>query len=265
MRALKLFCLAVFLPFASAAWAQEEERPFCSDRPGVNTPPCTMVPGQVMLETSFADWELERGGGERTDTFAFANTLVRVGVIRIGEAQIGWTPLGHVRERVSATGPVGKTTGVGDLYLAWRQSLTGVRGPVAVQGFVTLPIGADAIGAGTWTAGVLLPVSFDLTTNLSFAATPQVSAEADEDGDGRHLFYGTAAGLSFGLSSVLGASAELSAFRDNDPAGDTTQIAATGSVAWQIGEEQQVDAQVGIGLNRDTPDVQVIVGLARRF
>lgn len=265
MRTIPSAFAAIFLVTAGAAMAQDAERPFCTNRPGVNTASCTVEPGRVMVEFSLADWTRNYAGGVRGDGFLFADTLVRVGVTRTGEAQVGWTPLGYSRTRTSAPRLVARDTGTGDIYLAWRQSVSGVNGPVAVQGFVTVPTGSGPLNTGTWTAGVLVPVSFSLTESVSFAATPQVNAAADADGDGRHLFYGSAVGVSFSVADSVGLIAELSAYRDDDPLGDTTEVAASGSAAWQVADEQQVDAQVSLGLNRDTPDLRVIVGLARRF
>lgn len=268
MRASVLLLAACLLPLPdadAAAQAQEtEERPFCADRPGVNTPPCTMTPGRVMVETSLADWTLDEQGGEREDTVVVADTVVRIGVTDSGELQIGLTPFGYIRRR-GLQGFVDEETGVGDLYLAWRQNLSGDQGPVAIQGFVTLPTGSDALGAGTWTAGVLVPVSFSLSETVSLAATPEAGAAANESGDGRHFYFGSAIGLGLGLSSSVAAAVELSAYRDDDPAGATTQALATGAVAWQVSEDQQVDGQINLGLNRATPDVQLIFGFARRF
>lgn len=257
--------LAAAFPAAGEAQEQAQERPFCVDRPGVNTPPCTLSPGTIMLETSLVDWTLDKAGGEREDTILVADTVVRVGVTESGELQIGLAPFGYNRRRTDQRSIVEDNTGVGDFYLAWRQNLSGEQGPIAVQAFVTLPIGSDAIGAGTWTAGVLVPMSFDLNDTVSFAATPEIGVQANESGGSGHFYFGSAVGLGFGLSPAIAASAELSAYRDDDPAGGTTQLAAAGSIAWQVAEDQQFDAQISLGLNRATPDLQLLVGLARRF
>ena len=256
--------LAGLSPSAGAQEQGEDERPFCSDRPGINSAPCTMAPGRVMLELSAIDRTRDGLADMRIESLAVGDTLVRVGVTRNGEARLGFVPL--VRSR-SETGDklTERAEGTGDLLLGWRQSLAGVGGPVAIEGFVTLPTGSEATGAGTWTAGVLLPASFAIDGGLSLAATPQVAVAANGSGDGRHLFYGSAVGLAFGLADDVGAIAELAAYRDDDPADATTQLSASGSLAWQADENRQVDAQVLFGLTRDTPDFRAIIGLAQRF
>ena len=41
---------------ASASPAVAEQRDFCAERPGQTTPPCTLSPGTLMIETGLIDW-----------------------------------------------------------------------------------------------------------------------------------------------------------------------------------------------------------------
>ena len=90
-------------------------------------------------------------------------------------------------------------------------------------------------------------------------------AAVDGDGDGRHLAYGSVVGIGFGLSDAVSMSAELSLTRDRDPAGHATEALAGLSSGWQIDADSQWDVGVHAGLNRDSPDVRLYVGFARRF
>lgn len=246
---------------AKPALAQERE--FCAERPGLNTPACTAEPGHGYVETSLANWTLERQGHDRTDTLLVADTLVRVGIGKAAEARIGWTPFGHVRERGQGT-----TDGVGDVTLGLKANLLhpdGDKLALAVLPYVTLPVGRTPVGAGDWAAGVLLPVTFELSDTVSLAGTPEIDAAVDEDGHGRHVQFGSAAGLSIDLTDAVTVEPEVELLRDDDPGGHRTEALASLALAVKLGERLQLDVQGAAGLNRDSPDVQLLGGVAARF
>jgi hypothetical protein len=262
----RLAWLAVALLSSAAPAGAQGLRDFCPDRPGLGTPPCTIDPGHFDVELGLVDWTLERSGGERADTLQLGEMLVRVGLTDRVEAQVGWTAYGHVRER----GPAGRSSrsGVGDLTVALRANVVHPDGKgfsAAVMPYATLPTGNGAIGAGDWSAGLLVPVSYDLPHGLQLGFTGRVEAAADEDRHGRHLAYGGVVGLSAELGETLSATAELAATRDEDPSGHSTELVAGLSAGWMAKPDLQLDAGVNVGLNEAAPDVQLYLGISRRF
>jgi hypothetical protein len=264
--------LRPFLIIAAAAFslpaAAQEGRDLCSDRPGLGTPACTVAKGEVVAELGLADWTRQHDGSVRTDTLLLGDMLLRFGLSSSLEAQVGWTALGRVRERDAALGTRGAATRVGDVTLALRQNIRNPDGSglsVAIMPYVTLPAGRTPVGTGDWSGGVRLPVSVDLGGGASFALTPEVDAAVDEDGDGRHLQYGSVAGMGFDLSDHVSASAELSLFRDRDPAGHSSEALAGLSLGWQPNDDSQWDVGANVGLNRDSPDVELYLGYVHRF
>lgn len=258
----------LILPGILLMTAPAAARDLCPDRPGLGTPACTLDPGRVQIEIGMMDWTLDRQPGSRTDTIIAGDTLLRIGIDGRTEAQIGWTAFGYVRTRDRLTGAIDRSDGTGDATLAIRRSLAHPDGSglsIAVQPYVTLPTGGSAIGAGDWGAGLIAPVSYDLSGGLQLALTPQIAAAVDSDGDGRHLLYGSVVGLGFDLSDGVGATVELAAYRDRDPAGHSTQALAGLSIGWQPGDDTQFDVGTNIGLNRDTPDIELYFGITRRF
>ncbi len=211
------------------------------------------------------DWTLDRQPDARTDTIMAGEAVARVGIDAVTEVQVGWTAYGHVRVRDRASGVVTSNSGVGDVTLGIRRSISGANGHVAVQPFVTLPTGGGAIGAGDVGAGILVPITFDLGHGLGLALTPQVDAAVDADGSGRHLAYGNVVGVSATIVNNLTASAELAAMRDNDPSGHLTTALASASLALQRGANAQFDVGAVAGLNSQSPDIELYFGVARRF
>jgi hypothetical protein len=254
------------LLFPVVARADDQDRNYCPARPGLGTPACTMAPGQVSIETSLGDWTLDKQGGDRTDTVLIGDTSVRIGLTDTVEAQVGWTPLGIVRER--AGGVVDRTTRAGDATLGLKTNLRNPDGSglsVAVQPFVTLPVGRPPIGAGNWGMGVVVPVTYDLSKTVNLEVTPEVDAAVDQDGRGRHLAYSGVIGVGVALNDALTFTLEDQLVRDEDPSGSTTQDLASASLAWMPRKTLQLDIGAVAGLDCNAPDIELYAGIAHRF
>ena len=264
MKALAVALVSIAALFATGASARERE--YCPERPGIDTPACTMAPGKISVETAIADWTRDDQPGSREDNILFGDTLVRVGVSDTIEARVGWTPFGHDRMR-DDTG-VDTVNGIGDVSLGLKANLHDPDGSgfsVAVLPFVTLPVGRSSIGAGDWGAGFLVPVTYELSDTLSLDLTPEIDAAVDQDGNGRHLAYSAAAGLAYKLNKDFTLTGEMQALRDDDPEEHATQTVAALSLAWAASDDLQFDVLGAAGLNDHTPDARVYAGISRRF
>ena len=72
-------------------------------------------------------------------------------------------------------------------------------------------------------------------------------------------------GLSHPLGKQLTLTAEIAAFRDEDPAGHSTDARAAASLAWQLADKFQLDVQADAGLSSGAPDRSLTAGLAWQF
>ena len=264
-RVLRLALPAMFA-LAGPALADQPLRKLCTDRPGLGTPACTLDAGHVQLEVGLADWTLDRQPGARSDEIVGGDTLLRIGIADHAELQLGWTAFGWTRERTGNL--VDHASGTGDLFVAFRRNLLHPDGSgprVAIMPYATLPTGGRAIGAGDWSAGVELPFGFDLSDAVSLEFAPRVEAAADEDRHGRHLAYGSVAGLAADLGPRWNLTAELAATRDDDPGGHQTETLAGLSFGWTPGRNFQLDAGANLGLNHAAPEVEIYAGVVRRF
>lgn len=244
-----------------------EDARFCPNRPSLADSPCTVDPGRVLAEVSLIDWTRDDQRRTRDDTILAGDAMLRIGVTRNSEVQLGWTAYGHDRTR-SATGRIDTIAGIGDVRLGFRQNLRNPDGSgfsFAIEPFATLPAGGHAIGAGTWGAGAVVPVSYDLGKGVSLDVTATMEAAPNASRRGRHLAYDGIVGLGYDLSDAITAVAEMQVSQDDDPAGATTQAVAAASLAWQPSKRTQLDVLVAAGLNRDTPDVRLVTGGAILF
>jgi hypothetical protein len=259
----------VTLAWAIAAQAQDIARDFCADRPGKGSPPCVLDAGRFQAELGVADGAWSRGGGVSTNDETYGALELRLGLTSTVEGQVAWNAHERVRDKDRTTGDAATAEGAGDLILSLRWSLRNPGGDgvsVALQPFVSAPTGSGGIGDGTWLGGVIAPVSVPLDADWSLALSPELSARPDADGSGRHAGFGGAAGVGRSFGPVaLGV--ELWADRDEDPSGHITSASFDLTAAWTPGsvKDLQLDASVYVGLNRDTPDLELAVGVAKRF
>lgn len=243
-----------------------QDRDLCTERPGLGTPACTVEPGRVLVESSLADWTMAKGGGDRSDTILFGDTMVRVGVGQRLELQVGWTPVGYSRERSGAM--VDRATRVGDMTLGTKVNFAGPDGngfSAGLETQVTLPTGRAPIGAGDWGISLVVPLGYDLSDALQLQASPELDAAVDQDGDGRHTAFGGTLGLNFNLTKTISATLEGQAIRDRDPTGHQTKAYSGLSLAWQPSNDFQFDVGANVGLNHNSDNIELYAGISRRF
>lgn len=265
MRRLLLAAIALFA--AAPVRAQDEPR-FCPNNPSLESSACTTERGRLHVELTAVDWELDRQPDTRTDTIIAGDLLLRLGVGPTTEVQFDWSPYGHVRERNRASGEVDRANRVGDVTLAVRQNLANPDGKglsYGIQPFVTLPVGRRPVGAGTWSAGVVLPVTYDLTDAVNVGVTGEADAMADEDGHGRHFAGNAVVAASFDVTDALSLTTEAQLLRDDDPDGATTQALAGLGMTYKVAKTRALYAEALAGLNHDAPDVRLYAGVAALF
>lgn len=257
----------VATPSSATAQAAMPERSYCSDRPGLGTPPCTIAPGRISLETGMADWQRDRAGTAQVDAVLLGETAVRIGIGDAVELFAVGRPYGFVASR-DATGRRPTVQGTGDVVAGVKVNLASPDGSgfsVAAMPFVTVPVGGRALGAGQWLAGLVVPMSFALDDLVSLQLTQQIGAAPDRDGAGRHSAYGLVAGIATALGRAASITHELAIGHDRDPDGRTTSTLYAASLAWMLRPDLQVDAGLVLGLDAASPDARFYVGIARLF
>lgn len=245
------------MALAAGSVHAEALRDFCADRPGKATPACILDAGHLQVETGLADAALDRGH----DGYLLGQTELRFGLSRRTELEAAWTPLSLER------GAGAHRSGVGDLTLGVRSALSdpdGAGPQISWQAFVTAPTATHGQGAGGWEAGARLPLSAELKAGFALGLTPEADARRDGDGHGRHLAVSAAASISHDFAGASVA-VELWAERDEDPAHHLSRASFDISAAWMVSKALQVDAGANAGLTHATPDLELYVGVSRRF
>lgn len=272
-----VLCGVVMLAEPVVAQAQSDPAPtsthlreLCSERPGLTTATCTVDPGHIQAELGFGNWTLDRQADQREDRIDAGDILLRYGLGRTTEFQFGWIAYGHVRTRDYADGSLSTAQGIGDVTLAIKQNLRhpaeGKRGfAAAVMSSVTLAVEHDEFGAGDWSAGLVVPVSYKFNNTLSLAFSQEIDAAVDQDRSGRHLAYGAAAAVQVHLAETVRLFPELQFNRDDDPVKPATLSTASLSLDVRAQKMMQLDVQAVAGLNAMTPDVKPSFGISHKF
>jgi len=265
---MKFRALLFVALMAAPTMAAAQGRDYCPDRPGIGTPACTMEAGRFSLETGLGDWTLNRDSTQREDVFVVGDFLLRMGIADHAEVQVGWTSLGFSRSRDRTTGEVEHRSGTGDLTLALRRNLANPDGSgfsAAVMPFVSLPTGREPIGAGDWGAGLRIPLSYELTSAISLEMVPEFDADVNEDGHGRHFAFGDVVGVAAKLSDALTATAEYQYRTVREPGEHHSEHLSGLSLGWQTSDRFQIDLGANAGLDRDADDLEIYMGISRRF
>lgn len=245
---LLLACL--LLGSAAAAHAADGD-PICADRPGKATPTCTVPAGMVQVETGLVDWS-----HDETD---IGGTAVKAGVSDRLHIELDLPAFVDARN-----GP----SGLGDSALALKYRVTNNSAPVqvALRPFVKIPTARHSLGNGEVEGGIaLLADSTFAASSIGWDIAPEVDLVADSDGSGYHLATVQAASVAVPLSSRMTISGELWGAWDFDPAGTVRQYSLDAAAALLLSNAVQLDAGINLGLNRDTPDVELYSGIAFRF
>ncbi len=257
--------IAALIGLAAAA---QGLRDLCPDRPGRLTPACIVDAGHLQVETAAVDFTRFTTTSDVTDTVAVANTTLRYGVTPHLEVLASWTPYIHQRTRTFTAG-VERTDGVGDVTLGLKQSLLnpdGKKFSLALQPFVVVPTAKAALGAGSPVEGLIVPITYALPANFALGLSPEIDRVANAGARGHHASYTMIGGVSRQFGSV-NAGVELAGTHDDDPTGRTTKATADVFTAYipKSMPNVQFDAATYVGLNHDTPDVEVLIGVSRRF
>lgn len=249
-RAGVLFALTLLAP------ATAQARDYCSTRPSLGQSACILDPGRVAIETALTDWERD----DDSDTTLFGDSLLRIGVTDSAELQLGWTPLGIARDR----GDGRRTARTGDATIGARINLRNPDGKglsYGLQPSITLPVGRAPIGGPGWSAGVVAPVTYDLSDAINLQFSPELDLVADEAGAGHHLEPSAVVGVDAQLSETVETTAELQWVHEQS--GDAANAAL--SFAWKLDDDLLVDAGAMVGLNDQAAAFRLYSGISRRF
>ena len=253
-------------PAAKAAPSEASSPPaICTDRPSKATSACTVPKRSFQLETDLVNWTRFDFEGTRTDTLLYSSPTLKYGLTNSTDVQAAITPYETVRTRDAAG--VSKISGVGDLYLRVKQRLTpsDAKAQFALIPYIKIPTAKIGLGNRKIEGGLIGTGVFNLPAGFSLTFTPEIDDLENSNLDGHHAQFVGALNLSKTLSPKVTANAELWTALNYDPLGTVRQYSFDAAIAYVPLSNLQFDAGANIGLNRYTPQVQLYLGVAKRF
>lgn len=257
------------LLLASAAGAQVPERPpsreLTTDRPDKTEAPQTVDRGHFQVELDAVTFVRDRADGALTETVSVAPFNLKYGIGRSTDVQLVIEPYLVRTETDRATTARRRVAGFGDMTLRVKHNLWGNDGgqtALAVMPFVTLPTNARDLGSRKAEFGLIVPLSVTLSGSVDLGLMTEL--DVVEDGRGYAPSFVNSATLGFSLTDRLGLYTEI--FTERTAArGARWVVTGDAGLTYRLTDNLQLDAGANVGLTHAADDVQVFIGLSRRF
>lgn len=260
-------CAAFFLAFTAPFTGAEE---LVSDPD--QTESAEVVPrGALELELAWMFARDERGG-VREEEHEAPETLIRIGLAKRVELQLGWN--GYQRSEVSGT-ERSVSDGVGDaelgLKLAVHDSESGPQ--VALQVSTSLPVGDGEVSSDGYDPELRLAIAHELHDGISLSYNLGAARESEPEGDEEELAFATIA-LGRDFTPTLGVFVELFGEtpldsedeEEGDEGGEReTALSIGAGLTWLMVESLQLDLAAGLGLNDAATDWFFTLGITWSF
>lgn len=262
MRANLSQLLALVLACTASSGA-DVVRPMRTDRPDVTESGYSVAPGFFQVEMSFFDYERDRAGPDRLDSWIYGQINFKYGLTTNNDIQVVFDT--HtVNRAIGADDEREITSGFGDVTLRLKHNLWGNdsgRSALSVMPFITMPTGSE-LSAEAWAGGVVMPFAMTLNDRFSLGSMGQVDLVPDGETHGHDLEFLATVCLGLTLTERWGTYSELiiSAGEDTD-----AQLRSATGVTFAVTDDFVLDAGVRIGLNRAAPDLGVFSGVSFRF
>jgi hypothetical protein len=246
--------------------AAAEDQTICADRPGKTTNPCTVPGGHFQIETSFADYTLQKTPGERDTLLTIGETTVKYGVTDATDIELDLTPWARGTSR--SGGLTSSVSGIGDTFAIVKHEFTRGDAPfqISAHPFVKIPTARRPAGNGKVEGGLILPVEYSIPKSpFTITASPEIDWLADSDGHGHHAAMVQSVSFGWQATKKLNLSAEVFEQWDYESSGTQAQSSFDLAAALVVQPDLQLDGGVNLGIDRTAPDVEVYAGIARQF
>lgn len=241
-------------------------RPFSADRPNRTFSATTIDVGRFQVESDLANLVFDRS--ERTRTFSLGTPILRYGLTRDVEIQVGANVFTRLKQGATDAAAGETIRGRGAALVASKINLFGNDGDaraLALVGTLRLPTASRGLGAEQVEASLDLPFTTVLGSPLwRLTLQPHVSLLRNDRGSAYHGFYGAAAQLEYALSATVTLGVEFATYVWRETALSSSSSLDL-SLSWMMFENTQVDVAVHVGLDERTPSANPYLGISHRF
>lgn len=237
-------------------------RDMFADRPDKTESPYTVDAGRIQIETDLVGYTYDSRDGAATRALDVLPFNLKIGLTNGTDLQIGYGAYvrtgGGIRDR---------ETGFGDLTLRVKQNIWGNDGgqtAFAVMPFVKLPTNTFSDLNDDVEGGLIVPLAIDLGRGVGLGLMTEVDFLRAEGRRGYEPTFVNSAALGFDLAEKWGVYAE--AFVEHSAEhGAETVVTLNGGVTYAVNDNLQLDAGANVGVTTAADDLNVFVGLSRRY
>ena len=243
-------------------------RTFSPDRPTRSNGPLTVDAGRFQYETDLVAYTHSNVGGVSTRTYVALDPTLKVGLTRRVDLELQFNGYTNTQVLDPGTGStLSRADGAGDLVIRSKVNLVGNDGgavAAALIPYVKLPAAARTLGNNQVEGGVIAPLSIKLPAGFVLTLVPELDVLRNANDSGKHVNFVGVLDLGYAVTDKLTVFAEVYGAAGTD-AHTPPVYTADAAAAYLLTDNMQLDAGVNVGLNRDTPNLQLYTGISQRF
>lgn len=240
-------------------------RAMSTDRPDKTESPYTVDAGRIQIETDLVGYTYDSRDGITTRAFDIMPFNFKIGLTSSTDLQLVYGAYSHVR--TSEGGVTDREAGFGDLTVRVKHNIWGNDGgntAFAVMPFLKVPTNnVDALNDDV-EGGIIVPLAIDLGRGVGLGLMTEVDILRTEDGRSYEPTFVNSAALGFELTDKWGAYVEAFVERSAE-SGAETVVTLNGGLTYAVNDNLQLDAGANIGVTKAADDLNVFVGLSRRY
>ncbi|MBA2269939.1 MAG: transporter [Chthoniobacterales bacterium] len=246
-------------------------RELSTDRPDKTESPYTVDAGHFQIESDLVNFSYDAYNGDpsdtRTESWSFANTNFKVGLLNNVDLQLVVSTFNHVRVEDRTARIVNESSGFGDIITRLKINVWGNDGGTTAFGvmpFVKFPTAQDNLGNGAVEGGLILPLAISLPADFGMGVMTQFDFNRDSSGSGYHPEFINTITVSHSIVGDLGGYVEF--FSSVSTEDDSEWIGTVDlGLTYGVTADIQLDAGVNIGVTRAADDINPFVGISWRF
>ncbi|WP_171946402.1 transporter [Hyphomicrobium sp. CS1GBMeth3] len=240
-------------------------RDMSTDRPDKTESPYTVDAGRIQIETDLVGYTYDSRDGVTTRALDVLPFNLKVGLTNSTDLQVAYGAYGRVR--TSGGGVTDRETGFGDLTVRVKHNVWGNDGgqtAFAIMPFVKLPTNTFSDLNDDVEGGIIVPLAIDLGSGVGLGLMTEVDILRAGEGRGYEPTFINSAALGFDLTEKWGAYVEAFVERSAE-SGAETIVTLSGGFTYAVNNNLQLDAGANVGVTEAADDLNVFVGLSRRY
>lgn len=246
-------------------------RELSTDRPDKTESPYTVDAGHFQIEADLVNFSYDAYNGDPTDTrtesWSFANTNVKVGLLNNVDFQLIVPTFAHVRTEDRSLAIVDESSGFGDIVTRLKINFWGNDGGKTALGlmpFVKFPTSQENLGNDAVEGGLIVPLAIELPAQWQMGVMTEFDFNLDSSGRGYHTEFINTITLSHDIAGDLAGYAEFFSSASTEDESEWIGTVDLG-LTYGITDDIQLDAGVNIGVTRAAEDINPFVGASWRF